>query len=135
MAGVTFAKRTLLHEKDPGDVIKDAVGDLTGFEVFHNLILIGIYKAPEKTAGGIFRPESSKKEDVFQGVVGHVLKVGPAAFKDDENNKFYGVEVKEGDWIVYRPSDTWMTSVNGQECRVLEDAKVKARVAHPDLVF
>lgn len=136
MAGVTFAKRDMLHERDPGEIIKEAVGDLSDVDVFHNLVLIGIYKRPEKTKGGIIVSERSKQEDIFQGIVGYVLKVGPAAFKNDAHNDFHGVTVKEGDWVLFRPSDSKVTiSVNGEACRLLEDAKITGRVGHPDRVF
>lgn len=135
--GVTFAKRNLMHERDPGEVILDGIGReaIEAYDVLHNLVVVGVYEAPSKTAGGIIRPDANKKEDVWQGIAGFVLKVGPAAFVDDEHNKFYGKTVSPGDWIVYRPADCWLTSINGKPVRVLEDAKVKAKIPHPDMVF
>lgn len=137
MAGVIFAKRNLLHEKDPADVIFDSIGReaVEAYDVMHNLVLVGVYQAPEKTSGGIIRTDTSKKEDVHQGIAGLVLKAGPAAFVDDEHNKFHGKSVSPGDWIVYRPSDCWLTSINGVPVRVVEDSKVKAKIPHPDMVF
>jgi co-chaperonin GroES (HSP10) len=132
---VVITQRKMQHARDPGEVIKEAVGFIDDVEVFHNLVLLGIYERPEKTAGGIIISEKTQKEDVFQGVVGYALKVGPAAFKDDEHNKFYGVKVDPGEWILYRPSDTWMTSVNGKACRLIEDSKIKGRVGQPDRVW
>ena len=41
----------------------------------------------------------------------------------------------DGDWIEYKPSDTEKTSINGVLCRRLTDTLVKARIAHPDLIF
>lgn len=133
MSSITSFK--MKHEKDPADVIKEEVGDLSDVEIFHNLILVGIYKRPEKTQGGIILTQKTQAEEQFQGTVGLVLKVGPAAFKDDANNKFYGQAVKEGDWIVYRTSDTHKCAINGTICRMLEDSLVKLRVPHPDVVF
>ena len=123
------------HTKDPKETIMEAIGDVSGLEMFHNLILVGIYKRPEKTAGGIIMTPKTQAEDVYQGVVGLVLKVGPGAFVDDAVNKFHGLNVKAGDWIVYRTSDTHKIGVNGTVCRMLEDAHVKAKVSHPDMVF
>jgi len=133
--GVTFATRKMAHEKDPGEVISEAVGNVDDYDLFHNLVLIGVYKRPEKTQGGIILTTNTQKEDIYQGIAGYVLKVGPAAFKDDEHNKFHGKTVKPGDWVVYRTSDGWLTSINGQECRILEDAKIKARIPNPDMVW
>lgn len=126
----------MFHEKEPADVIRDDVGDISGYEPFHNLVLVGIYERPEKTRGGIILTEKTKSEDRYQGIVGLVLKVGPAAFKDDAANKFHGQSVSPGDWVVFRSSDAAQTlSLNGKLCRVLEDSQIKGRVSHPDLVF
>lgn len=126
----------MAHDRDPAEVIREKVGDLSAYEPFHNLVLIGIYERPEKTKGGIIVTETAKKEDIYQGVIGLVLKVGPGAFKDDEHNKFHGLSVAPGDWVIYRASDAAQTiSLNGKICRVLEDAQIKGRVAHPDIVF
>lgn len=132
---MSITQMPMWHEKDPADVVRDEVGDLSNVTVFHNQILVGIYTRPNKTKSGIILTEKTQQEDVFQGVVGLVLKVGPTAFQDDANNQFRGQSVKEGEWIVYRPSDTHKVSVNGKVCRLLEDAHVKLRVAHPDMVF
>jgi co-chaperonin GroES (HSP10) len=132
---VVITQRKMAHARDPGEVIAEAVGNLDDVKVFHNLVLIGIYERPEKTAGGIIISDKTQKEDVHQGVIGYVLKTGPAAFVDDANNKFYGVSVSPGDWVIYRPSDTWMTSINGKACRMIEDAKIKGSVGHPDRAY
>lgn len=125
----------MAHERDPAELIREEVGDLSNVDVFHNQILVGIYRRPEKTAGGIIITQKAQAEELFQGTVGLVLKVGPTAFQDDEHNKFHGQTVKEGDWIVYRTSDTHKVALNGIVCRLLEDAHVKLRVPHPDAVF
>ncbi len=127
--------RKMAHEQDPAQVIRAEVGGLDNIDVYHNQILVGIYTRPEKTAGGIILSESTKKEDVHQGVVGLVLKVGPMAFVDDGTTKFHGQSVKPGDWIVYRTSDTHKVAINGVVCRLLEDSLVKLRVPHPDVVY
>lgn len=133
MTQVTMRK--MAHAQDPADVIKAQVGDLSNVDVFHNQILVGIYARPEKTAGGIMLPDSVKKEEIHQGVVGLVLKVGPMAFVDDGATTFHGQKVEAGDWIVYRTSDTHKVAINGVVCRLLEDSLVKLRVPHPDVVY
>lgn len=133
MSSLTALK--MLHDKDPKDVILDEIGDLSGYELAPSRVLVGIYQRPEKTAGGIILTDKTKKEDIYQGVVGLVLKVGPGAFEDDDVNKFHGFSVKPGDWIEYKPSDTEKVSINGVMCRRLPDVLVKAKIAHPDLVY
>ena len=44
-------------------------------------MLCAIYIAPEKTAGGIIRPQSNIDEDIHQGKVGLIVGVGPLAFQ------------------------------------------------------
>lgn len=131
----SITQMRMAHDRDPADVIRDEIGDISSVDVFHNLILVGIYKRPEKTAGGIILTAKAQNEEVYQGTVGLVLKTGPAAFVDDDHNKFHGNSVKAGDWIVFRNSDTQKTAINGTICRLLEDSHVKLRVANPDMIF
>jgi len=133
MSSLTALK--MLHDKDPKAVILDAVGDLSGYHPGPSKVVVGIYERPEKTAGGIIITEGKKKEDIYQGVVGLVLAVGPGAFEDDDMNKFHGFKVSVGDWIEYKTSDTEKVSINGKMCRRLSDTLVKARIEHPDMIF
>jgi hypothetical protein len=63
------------------------------------------------------------------------LKKGPTAFVDKDGEWFSGLDINEGDWIVFRPSDGWNITVNGTLCRMLDDMSVRARIAHPDQVW
>ena len=58
--GVASARNTaqLSLATDPRKALLDAVGDLSGFDIFHNQILVAIYVRPEKTSGGIIRPDA-----------------------------------------------------------------------------
>lgn len=123
------------HDVDPGEALRQMVGDLDGIELFHNQILVAIYKRPERTAGGIILTDTARKEDEFQGKVGLVLKKGPLAFIDDAAVKFAGQDVTPGDWITFRASDGWALNINGVPCRMVEDSHIKLRVASPDQVY
>ena len=46
---MTVTTMKMSHAEDPADVIRKELGNLDNVDVFHNLILIGIYKRPEKT--------------------------------------------------------------------------------------
>lgn len=127
-----------------GDVkagILKTVGNVSGYEPFHNLILVAKYVRPEKTRGGIIRVDRSLAEDRFQGKVGLVLKTGPIAFKDDQVNKFGGFSVKAGDWVVYRISDGlefFFVDPNGRDGTpglLIEDIHIKARINDPEMVY
>ena len=134
---------------DPAEPLLAAAGDLSDYEVFHNLVLVATYIAPPKILKGpngeaiqFHAPDNALSEDRFQGKVGLVLKVGPTAFKDDSVAKFGGVTVKQGDWVAYRPSDGHelfirdrRKSNEGLSCRLIEDVFIRGRVSDPSLIY
>lgn len=132
---MTSAISKLAQASDPRKAIIREVGDLSGIEVFHNQLLVGTYIESNRTAGGIWKPEKTIEESRYQGKVGLVLKKGPMAFKDEGPVKFYGQDVKVGDWIVFRFADAWETFVNGVSVRFLFDADVKAKIDNPAIIY
>lgn len=134
---------------DPAQALKDAAGDLSDYEVFHNLVLVATYIAPNHVMKGpdgkevqFYRPDNVLAEDRFQGKAGLVLKVGPVAFQDDSNAKFGGVTIKPGDWVMYRPSDGFeffirdrRKSNEGLSCRLIEDVFIRGRTTDPSLIY
>jgi co-chaperonin GroES (HSP10) len=136
------ALRELAQQADPKSALLDALGDMSWYEVFHNLVLVASYIRPEKSAGGIIRPDNTLQEDRFQGKAGLVIKVGPAAFVDEGHVKFYGLTVQSGEWVIYRTSDALEhfvrridTPGQGLSCRLIQDIHIKARVADPAFVY
>jgi co-chaperonin GroES (HSP10) len=125
----------MLHEQDPKKVLLEQVGDTSSIEVFNMQVLVAVYIRPEKTKGGLFLSDKSRDEDRYQSKVGLILKKGPTAFVDKDGEWFSGLDINEGDWIVFRPSDGWNITVNGTLCRMLDDMSVRARIAHPDQVW
>ena len=123
------------HIEDPANEIRKRIGDISKIEVLHNQILVGVYIRPEKTKGGILLTSQTRDEDRYQGKAGLVLKKGPLAFVDDENNKFHGQNVDIGDWVFYRVSDGFPLVLNGTLCRLLEEVHVKGKIPSPDVVF
>lgn len=123
------------HAADPKAEILSKIGDISGLEVMHNRILVAVYVRPEKTAGGLFLPDKTRQEDVWQGKVGLVLAKGPQAFKDDATVSFAGQNVEPGDWVCFRVSDGWSLIVKGMECRMLEEISIRARIPAPDYVW
>jgi co-chaperonin GroES (HSP10) len=123
------------HEKNPKDTIFSEIGDLSSIKVFNNQVLVAIYKRPEKTKSGIVLTDNTRNEDKYQGKVGLVLKKGPLAFVDDEETWFKDVEINEGDWIFFRPSDGWQMNVHGVDCRVLRDIDIRGTIKEPDQVW
>ena len=123
------------HIEDPANEIRKRIGDISNIEVLHNQILVGVYIRPEKTKGGILLTSQTRDEDRYQGKAGLVLKKGPLAFVDDDNNKFHGQNVDVGDWVFYRVSDGFPLVLNGTLCRLLEEVHVKGKIPSPDVVF
>lgn len=119
---------------NPRQAIQDAAGDLLGFEVFGDRVLVGIYMRPEKTKGGIIRPDSNKEEDVYQGKVGLVLKWGPDAFRDEEG-ELHEQSVSPGEWGVFFIGDGKQLQVNGMPCRLVKDANFVGKIADPMMVL
>ena len=133
----------MLHEVDPKEALLDKVGDLSGVDIFGSRMLVAIYKRPEKTKSGIILTDATRKEDIYQGKVGLVIKMGPFCYVDEDGNKFRDINV--GDWVVFRPSDGWQVTLNTLQqsiskedtvdCRLLSDNVVDVRVSNPDSVY
>jgi|SRR5579863_6588721 co-chaperonin GroES (HSP10) len=127
--------------EDPKRAILDVLGDIDGLEIFHNLVLVATYIEPEKTAGGIIKPDRALEENRFQGKGALVLKKGPLAFKDDGVTKFAGADIDVGDWVLVRPSDGWEMFLGGKQeqggvcVRVFEDIHIKGRVSDPSMIY
>jgi co-chaperonin GroES (HSP10) len=129
-------------EADPKQDILSKVGDLSGVEVFGNDILCAIYQRPTKTKSGIILTDKAVAEDLWQGKVFLVLKMGPTAFVDENGEKFR--DIKEGDWVVGRSSDGWPVQFNSESatsskdvipCRILSDLNIRLRVSKPDAIY
>lgn len=115
--------------------LREQLGDITGVDVMHNCVLVAIYQRPEKTRGGIILAEVTRDEDAYQSKVGLVIKTGPLAFKEDARTDFGGKSIAEGDWVLFRVSDSWSVSINKVPCRMLDDVKVRAIVPDPTLIW
>lgn len=120
--------------KDPKSAIIEAVGDLSKVSLFSGRVLVAIYISSRKTKGGIILTDNNKREDVYQGQVGLVLKKGQLAFKDDDATKFHGQDVQPHEWVVFRPGDAKRIQLNGVDCRIVEDTTIDMVVSDPSIV-
>lgn len=120
---------------DPKEAIIKFIGDLSTFEVMGDRVLVGIFMRPEKTKGGIIRPDANKEEDVWQGKVGLVLKLGPNAFINPDDGSVYDQRVEAGDWVVFKVGDGWQLEVNKMPCRMIKDTNFIAKVKDPMMVL
>lgn len=126
----------LSRASNPKLALITEVGDLSKVSLMANRVLVAIYIAPEKTQGGIIRATQTIKEDIWQGVVGLVLKKGATAFKDEPETKtlFHGQDVALGDWVVFRPGDARRVQINGVDCRFVEDVLIDMVIQDPEIL-
>jgi hypothetical protein len=131
------------EEQDTKDFIFEKLGDLEDIEFLFNEVLVAKYIREEVGAGLIAAPET-KQADVWEGVIGLVLKVGPRAFVDDEDGRtqFHGKKVEVGDWALFRNSDGWDKDIamlgsrtNFVKCRIIQDAHIRGRVKYPARIY
>jgi co-chaperonin GroES (HSP10) len=125
----------MLHEVDPKETLLKELGDISEIELLNTQVLVAVYIRPEKTKGGIIMTSKARDEDRHQSKVGLILKTGPSAFVDEDGKWFSNLNLKAGDWIVFRPSDGWNVTVNGVLCRMFDDTAIRARIPHPDNVY
>lgn len=128
--------------------IIDKLGDLSHANVAQNEFLMAIYIRSNRTPSGLYMTDKSVKEDVYQGKVGLVVKIGDACKfvrTDEATGRSYGVPVKLHDWVVVRPSDTWALEINAKPkvlakedflvCRLVYDDMVRMVVEYPGMIW
>jgi hypothetical protein len=133
---------------DPKEDILARLGDLSHLEIAQNEVLLAIYVRPEKTAGGIFLTANIRKEDVYQGKVGLVVKIGAACSFTQEDpyaGQKIDLPIELYDWVVVRPSDTWALDINGNAtalkyedfvpCRLVRDRHIRLRIENPEVIW
>lgn len=115
----------------------DELGDIGGVRIPLNRILLAIYKPPEVTRGGIIRPDIVKDEDIYQGVVGLVVKMGPHSYEDNDAIDWRdGDRCQVGDWVMFRRGEGLRARVSKCECILMESERgIKMVLPRPDMVF
>ena len=99
----------------------------SGIRMLGEEVLIIPDIVPEKTQGGIIRPQETVQEDEFQGKVGLVLKLG---------KELYGsVEIKVGDWVVYSINSGWSMHLRDTPCRLVPYDKMRMRISDPRVIY
>lgn len=79
---------------------------------------------PDKTEGGIWRPETVKDSEKFATVKGEVLAIGPAA-----SVEFNDGELQVGDRITYAKYSGVFIEDGDMEVRIINDEDVLARIS------
>ena len=86
-------------------------------------ILIRPQKAEEKTAGGIYLPDTASKD---KPVEGEVVAVGPGRL--DKQGKRVALEVKAGDTVIYSKWAGTEIKVEGEKFLLMKEDDVLAIV-------
>ena len=93
-------------------------------------LLIAITKLEEKTQGGVIIPDKLKGLEQTASIIGLVIALGEAAYKDAE--KFPdGPYCKEGDFVIFRSYSGTRFKLRGEEFRLINDDTVEAVVDDP----
>jgi co-chaperonin GroES (HSP10) len=121
--------------QDPKAEMLKQVGDLSGLDVMYNMVLLASHIRPNVTKGGIIRPDQNQEEDVWQGKVGLVLKLGPDAFQDDDDTSFNGQKAEIGEWVVFKTGDAWQLTIGEWPCRLVRDSSIKMKVLDPAIIY
>lgn len=117
-----------------GEVLKQ-IGDLADVDIMYNMVLVACYIRPNVTKGGIILTDNQLDEDVYQGKVGLVVKMGPNAFESDDEFDFKDQSANIGDWVVYKVGDAWQLQVGQWPCRLVRDSAIRMKVKDPQKVM
>lgn len=141
-----------LKKSDPSvdekQAILDKLGDLSQVQIAQNELLVAIYVRPEFAPGGMIAlTHKTRKEDIYQGKVGLVVKIGSACKfeRTSPEGITYGIPINLHDWIVTRPSDTWALDFNPNgtaydpensiTCRLVFDDQIRMKIPNPTMVW
>lgn len=93
-------------------------------------LLVRMYKLPEKTSGGLYRPEDAKALHDTASICAQVVAMGPDAYQHPE--KFPNAPwCSVGDWVVFRTYSGTRMKIGAEEYRLINDDTVEAVVDDP----
>lgn len=131
---LTLSKATSPEDfkKTVWEILKPA---LDGYKVCGTDVLFVTYIEPERTSGGIFKPQGSQQEVLFQGTVGLVVGLGPQVNQYDSNGlKWISHPINVNDWIVVRFADCWEVHIDGVSCRLVDPENIRGIIASPEIL-
>ncbi len=92
-------------------------------------LLIKAYIMPDRTTGGIIRPDSVIDDQKRRQNLGLVLKIGPTAFVD----RFEDRRCNVGDWVHYSTMEREPIYPGTDTCYYINDEKIYAVIPPEDL--
>lgn len=121
LASIEPFDQTALLWKDIGVAPRDP---------FLHYVLVRIHMPPEKTAGGIIRPDQTRDQAKYNAVAAQVLAIGPTAFeRDDMANS---PKPRLGDWLIVAANDGVPFIYRGIPCRIITDDRVLLPIDTPE---
>lgn len=125
------------HDMDPKKVINDALkGWIDRVQPTSGDAIVCVYERPEKLRGsGLIIPDtaSRRSEDKFQGVVGLLVKVGPAFGKHKQALALDQMP-KVGDWVAFRNQDCSSFVLGDRSMRLIEGHFIRMVLKDPDCI-
>lgn len=112
-------------EKLVDEALQAKLPEPTGYR-----ILIALPEISEKTAGGVYMPDSLRSAEETASILGFVVKLGPAAYGDASRFPD-GPWCKEGDFVIFRSYSGTRFKVHGKEFRIINDDTVEGVVNDP----
>lgn len=117
------------------DKYSHILGDIP---LYGSSLLVAMYRRPEKTKGGVYLTDRVLEEDLYQGKVGLVLKMGPYPF-DEEDRKYFGDNPpKVGDWVVFNTNSGTPFGLLDKkgDCRFIKERRsVFMVISDPELIW
>ena len=90
----------------------------TNIKPLHDRVIVRRIEESDKTAGGLFIPDSAKEKPQE----GEVIAVGPGA--RDESGKLVELDVKVGDRILFGKWSGTEIKLNGEDLLIMKESDV-----------
>jgi chaperonin GroES len=88
------------------------------FRPLHDRVVVRRIDAEEKSAGGIFIPDTAKEKPQQ----GEVIAVGPGA--RDEHGKLTPLDVKAGDTVLFGKWSGTEVKIDGEELLIMKESDI-----------
>jgi chaperonin GroES len=95
------------------------------FRPLHDRVVVKRIGAEEKSAGGIFIPDTAKEKPSQ----GEVVAVGPGG--RDEAGKLIPIDIKAGDRLLFGKGSGTEVKIDGQELLIMKESDIMGIIDEP----
>ncbi len=114
------------------EYIEAKLGDaLPGIRPRGSNVLVACYVQPEKTTGGIIRPDASIQQDIWQGKCGLLLAWGKTAWKYDGAFPSEDAPPNVWDYVVFNSAEGRDCSIRGVHCKWIDSSLIRSDCDDP----